>query len=86
MEGARSVHKRRRGSFRHDERTNVENRRAHPLLLMNCRRKVIGNIFERKVSQRPESVWEERSKTLQTVHQCEMHDTVVILGTPPCVY
>ena len=31
MEGARKVHKRRRGSFRHDE-TTVEVRRAYPLL------------------------------------------------------
>ena len=50
-------------------RTNVEVRRAYPLLLKNSRRKAMGNIFERKASQRPESVWEERSKTLQTVHQ-----------------
>ena len=66
-------------------RTNMEVRRACPLLLKNCRRKAMGNIFERKVSQRPESVWEERSKTLQTVHHWEMHETIVILGTPPCV-
>ena len=58
-------------------RTNVEVRRAYPLLLKNCRRKAKGNIFDRKVSQRPESVWEETSKTLQTVRQCEMHELSV---------
>ena len=46
----------------------------------------MGNIFERKVSQRTESVWEEISKTLQTVLHWENARTLrVIIGILPCV-
>ena len=45
--------------------TNVQHQRAHLLQPLNRRRKMMGNTFERKVSQRLESVWEEMSKTTQ---------------------
>ena len=53
-------------------RTNVENQRAHLLLLQNRERKAMENFFEKKASQRPGSVWEETSKTVQRLHPWEM--------------
>ena len=44
----------------------MENRGAH-LLLQNRRR--TKKFFERKVSQRSESVWEDTSKTVQRLHR-----------------
>ena len=35
------------------------------------------NFFEGKISERPESVWEEISKTVRRLHQWETHEALV---------
>ena len=67
-------------------RLNTEKQCGRPLLLQNRRRKAMGKFFERKSSRRPESVWEEISKTVQKTTSVESARThYVILDILPRV-
>ena len=84
MERKGEVHKRKRLQFRPKEMW-----KSNAIVLslaQNRRRKAMGKIFEWKASQRPESVWEEISKTVQRLHHWEMHGTYCVMhGILPCV-